>query len=157
MDDQAPPQATQPVTVKDLDKLVEEIAAKRVEIDDLAEKTTQKNKEMMALQTKAFHYLRELGRDDYKTPIGTIGIKTIWNVTNPKTEEDKALLFNWMRARGIYDAYATVNAASLKSLVLAEREAYIKSGGDPMLFSVPGVEPPKFFEIAQFTKARKSS
>lgn len=149
-------QASQPVTVKDLDKLVEDIAKKRAEIDELADKTTEKNKEMMALQTKAYNYLRELGREDFKSPVGTLSIKTIWNVTNPKTEEDKAALFDWMRKRGIYDAYASVNAASLKSLYMAEREAYIKGGGDPMLFSMPGMEPAKFYEIAQFTKTRKS-
>lgn len=147
-------QATQPVTVKDLDQLIQDIASKKAEIDALSEQTTQKNKELGLLQTKAFNYLRELNRDDFKSPLGTLSIKKVWNVTNPKTEEDKAALFEWMREKGIYDAYATVNANSLKSLYLAEREAYIKEGGDPMLFNIPGMEQAKLFEIAQFTKSR---
>lgn len=146
---------TQPVTVKDLDNLVREIAAKRAEIEELETQTTAKNKELASLQAKAHNYLRELGRDDFKSPFGTLAIRQVWQVTNPKTEEEKAALFSWMRERGIYDRYATVHATALKSLFLAEREAYVKDGGDPMLFTLPGMEPAKLFETANFTKPRK--
>lgn len=152
-----PETASQPVTVEELDQLVQSIATLKQKIDALGEETTARNKELMALQAKAYNYLRELGREDFKSPTGTLSIKTIWNVTNPKTEEDKSALFAWMREKGIYDAYASVNAVSLKSLFMAERDAYLKAGGDPMLFTLPGMEPAKFYQIAQFTKARKSS
>jgi hypothetical protein len=153
MDDQT--QLSQPVTVKDLDQLIADIAAKKAEIEELEAQTSAKNKELAAMQAKAYNYLRELGREDFKSPHGNLAIKQVWSVTNPKTEEDKAALFQWMRERGIYDRYATVHATALKSLFLAERESYVKDGGDPMLFSLPGMEPAKLFETANFTKSRK--
>jgi hypothetical protein len=145
---------TTSVTVKDLDNLIVEMAKKKAEIEELEAQTTAKNKELTALQAKAFNYLRELGREDFKSPHGNLSMKQIWQVTNPKTEEDKAALFNWMREKGVYQKYATVHATALKSLFLAEREAYIQEGGDPMLFSLPGMEPAKLFETITYTKPR---
>jgi hypothetical protein len=143
------------VTVKDLDNLVAEMAKKKAEIEALEEQTTEKNKELAAMQAKAYNYLRELGREDFKSPSGSLSIRQSWSITLPKTPEDKAALFDWMKSKGIYDAYASVHATALKSLFMAERETYIKEGGDPMIFSLPGLTPAKLFETANFTKSRK--
>jgi hypothetical protein len=141
------------VTVKDLDAHVAKIAELRKEIEASEAHTTTLNKQMMQLKAKAVACLRELNREDYKSPFGSISLKPVWTVKMPQEDRDKQNLFDWMREKGIYDKYATVNAASLKSLILAERQAFIDQGGDPLLFSVPGVEPPKMFEDLGFRKA----
>lgn len=142
------------VTVSDLDNLVEQIATIKKEIEAMEAAATLKNKELAVLQGKAFNYLRELDREDYKSPFGNLSIKTVYQVKNPQTDEDKKSLFDWMREKGIYEKYAQVHASALKSLFLAEREEYIKQGNDPMLFSLPGMAPATMFETVNFTKSR---
>jgi hypothetical protein len=53
----------------------------------------------------------------------------------PKTDEDKELFFGWLKEKGYYDQYVTVNSASINALV--KQEAALSD--DPE-FRVPGLE-----------------
>jgi hypothetical protein len=133
-----------PITVEALDQLVDDIFAKRREIEALEEQVTALNKQKAELEGRAVGYLRALGRENYKGRSGTIGISEKWRVNLPQTDEDKQALFNWLRDRGIFDKYATVNANSLNSLFMAEWEAAKKAGD--LEFALPGIGAPKLFE-----------
>lgn len=142
-----------PVTVADLDNLIKQISDKRQAIEDQDAITAQLNKELFSLKETAVSHLKELGRDDYKCPFGAIVLKNRWSVNLPKSEEDRAALFSWMKEKGIYDAYVTVNSNSLKSLFLKEREIALESG-DAVGFSLPGCGEAKLFEDLSFNKSR---
>ena len=140
------------VTVADLDKIVESIQTKKLEVKALDAQATEINKEIARLEEQAGTYLKELGRDNYKAPGGTVFMKRVWRVGLPKTDEDKAALFDWLRGQGIFDRYATVNSASLNALYKAEWEA-AKERGEGLEFSMPGVGEPKLFETTEVRKA----
>lgn len=147
-----PAQASAPVTVADLDDLVKTIFEQRVKIEESEKVTSELNKELALLKAKAVNYLKELGRENFKSPFGTISVNQKWRVSLPQTDEDKAALFNWLRGQGLFDKYATVNSQSLNSLYLAEWDA-AKARGEGMTFSMPGIGEPKLFEDLGVRKA----
>lgn len=133
------------VTVAELDTLVKEIFEKRREIEEQDSKVTALNKELALLKAKAVTYLKELGRESYPTPFGTVSVSQKWRVNMPKTDDDKAALFAYLKDKGVYDHYATVNSNELNAFYMKEWEA-AKKNGDGVTFAMPGIEPPKLFE-----------
>ncbi len=142
------------VTVQDLDALVEVLFQLKKKIEESEEATTKLNKEKATLEMKIAGYLRDLGRDNFRAPDGTVSLREVWRVSLPKTDEAKAALFGWMREKGIYDQYATVNANSLNSLFLAEWDA-AKKQGEGIGFTLPGLAQPTLFETLSTLKAKK--
>lgn len=141
------------VTVKELDEICEKIAAKEREIEAHEAVLTEHNKELAALEGRAVQYLKELGRESYDAPAGKIKIEEKWRVNLPATDQEKTLLFDHLRERGIFDKYATVNANSLNSLYKADWDA-AKARGEGMEFSMPGIGAPKLFEKPNFKAAK---
>jgi hypothetical protein len=133
---------TASVTVADLDALVRQIFDQKLLIEEAEAGVTVLNKELARLEEKAVVCLEELERDNYKTEFGTIYINEKWRVNMPQTDEDKQALFGFLREKGIFDKYATVNSNSLNSLYMAEWEAAIEDGKG-MEFSMPGIGAPK--------------
>jgi hypothetical protein len=140
-------------TVKELDELVEQIFAQREKIEEMDAAVTVENKILAALEKKAADWLDELGRDKFQSPKGTVYVQEKWRFNLPQTDEDKKLFFDWLRAKGIFDKYATVNSNSYNSLLLAEWEA-AKEAGEGMHFSVPGVPEPKFNRLLGVRKGK---
>jgi hypothetical protein len=116
---------------------------------------SQENKELTEAKAKFVLYLKELGREDYKSGRGTLSIQSKWRVALPATDEAKAKFFEWLREKGIFDKYATVHSASLNSLYNAEWEA-AKDRGEGLSFSIPGVPEPKLFEDLRPYPSRKA-
>lgn len=139
------------VTVADLDALGKEIVSLKDKIERMEADLTAENKALAKLHEKAQHYLKELGRDNYKTPFGTIYRAEKWQYKLPQTDSDWDNFFDWLRERGIYDQYVTVNAASMSSLCEAERKALEQQGE---FFNVPGIEAPKLFETCRFVRSK---
>lgn len=133
------------VTVADMNVLVERIFKKREE-KELAEiEVTKINKELTELKAEAVAYLKELGQEGFKSPAGSISIRHLWRVGLPKTEEDRAKFFQYLKDQGVYEQYITVNSQSLNSYYMAEWEIARKEGRG-MEFSIPGVGQPTLFE-----------
>ena len=136
------------VTVKELDELTEALLKKEKMKAELAALTTQVNKEIMVLEQKCTLHLKELERTEYSSKFGKIKIEEKWSVNLPDTPIAKSLFFEWLREKGIFDKYATVNSRSLQSLFKAEWEQAKKIGN--LNFSLPGIEAPKLFEKTDF-------
>lgn len=134
-----------PVTVQELDALVKTIFETRIKIEEQEKVVSELNKELANLKAKGVAYLKELGRDSYKTEYGTISILERWRVGLPQTDADKAALLAHLKERGIFDKYVTVNANSLNSLYMADWED-AKERGEGMTFGMPGIGEPKLFE-----------
>lgn len=144
------------ITVADLDALV-------IEYFDIIQKTkveaekvvTAININIASIERRLVAYLKVLERKEYKHPRGTVRISPKWSVNMPQTDADKKALFDWLRSKGIYDKYATVNSSSLNSLWNAEREAAIKE--DPtaaLTWNLPGLGTPKLFEALGKNKGK---
>lgn len=146
------------VTVTDLDKLVVEYFVKQAEKKDKEAVVSAVNKEIAAIEIKLANYLKALNRTDYKHTAGTVRAVKKWRVNMPATDADKAALFDWMRERGIFDQYATVNANSLNSLYMAEWEKVKReSPEDALTFTLPGIGERKLFETIGKNKGKGDS
>lgn len=147
-DEYLPASPAQEITVADLDALIiryfDTLQIFKVQAEAVL---TTVNKEVGSIEAKLATYLKALNRRDYKHPRGTVKIVNKWRVNGPQTDADKAALFGWLKERGIYDKYATVNVTSLNSLYMAEWEALKKTDPEAALtFSMPGVGERKLFE-----------
>lgn len=71
----------------------------------------------------------------------TFYINSSMSVTTPKSYEDKQALFNFLKERGIFDDYISVNSKSLNSLYNKLAEEALENG--IIEFKMPGIEEPK--------------
>lgn len=141
------------VTVEELDALVKKLAEREAAKDAASKVVTEINKEIAQLEGRCVQYLKDLGRESFHSPQGTIKIGNKWRVNLPADDNAKRALFNHLRERGIFDKFATVNSNSLNALYMADwREA--KEKGEGMTFTMPGIEPAKLFEALDFKKAK---
>lgn len=141
------------VTIADMESLVKSLADKRLEVEELKKPYSAANEELEAIEQKIVHTLKELGKDNYKSEFGTITRVNQWRFNLPKTPEDKAAYFEFLKQKGIFDAMATVNANTHNSFCKEEWEA--AKQGDPteaLNFSIPGIEAAKVYETLSFRK-----
>lgn len=132
------------VTVSDLDALVEKIFQQRQKIEALGEETTKLNLELAKMKEQMVLFLKELGREKYATPLGTVSIKERWSVTTPKSPEDRAAFFNYLKEKGLYEELVSVNSQTLNAFFRSEWDAAIEKG-EAMTFKIPGLSEPKVF------------
>ncbi len=152
--DSSNPEPASPIpTVKELDDLVTAIFAQRKVVEEKEEALSEENKKLAAMELKAANWLEETGREKYQHPSGTVYFLDKWSFSLPKTDEDKAAFFGWLREKGIFDKYATVHSVAYNSLIQAEWEIAKKNGGG-MDFKVPGVPEPTFRRTLRTLKGR---
>lgn len=147
------------ITIKAIDDLIRDTVLLQELVDDLDEMKTFINKIVMRLSQRGGNYLKVLGREDYVSPVGKIEVGGKWAFRMPKSTEEKLAFFAWMKRKGIFEAYATVNARSLQSLAMAEWESARKKDPDQwVLFELPGLPSPVFDEFTKIkgANARKS-
>ncbi len=138
------------ITFKELDDLIGEIAKGEKEIEEFERKVKELRKPLIPMYIKVTEYLKSLNREDYISPHGKVKVILRENIRMPQTPELKDKLWAWMREKGIYDHYATVQANSLKALFMKERDAAVDRGEDMMTFALPGMEPATSFEDLDF-------
>lgn len=144
------------ITVADLDALII-LYFDTLQIDKVRAEAALSvvNKAILSIEAKLVTSLKALNRKEYKHSRGTVKISNKWRVNGPQTDADKAALFDWLKERGIYDKYATVNVASLNSLYMAEWEALKKTDPEAALcFSMPGIGERKLFETISKNKGK---
>lgn len=136
--------ATQ-LTINEFDEVLKSIALQQEKIEVKEAELTELNKELARLEGKATNYLNELGRTEYDSPHGKGIIEQKWRVNLPSTDLEKKDFFEYLREKGIFDKYATVNSNSLNSLYMSEWNN-AKKEGEGMTFNMPGIGAPKLFE-----------
>lgn len=141
------------LTVDDLDTFVKQIKDKKDECDQVKAQLTTLNKELATLEAKAAAHLKDLARDNYRSPHGMISMVRKWAVQLPKTDKDKLALFEYFKEKGIFEKYATVNSNALNSLYLTEWEE-AKKEGRGMEFTMPGIDAPKLHETVRYLKGK---
>lgn len=142
------------VTVEELDALVKHLFSLRTKADEQEEVVKAINKEITETESKIVSYMKELDRDKYSAPEGTISVRQQWRWTLPKTPEDREAFFNQLKERGIFDSMITVNSQTYNSFLKAEFEA-AQAKGEALGFKFPGVPEPTLFERAYVRKANQ--
>lgn len=91
--------------------------------------------------------LEACGLYGFDHPLGKFTLVSRTSVKVPKTEEERAEFFEYLRSRGIFDSMITVNSQTLNAWYRAEEEAQLASG--VVDFQVPGLAPPVTFTQMQ--------
>lgn len=141
------------ITVKQVDELLLKLTVLEQEKEALAADLSAKNKQITSMEIKLTEVLDSLERDEYQSPHGKVSFTQEFQVKQP-ADENKHLLWDWMKARGIFERYAQVHATALKSLFKAERTIAIDNGEDPITFALPGMEPATIFRKLKFKPTR---
>lgn len=144
-------QKTVAVTVQELNELIEKIKQQEEKIEEQSKVTKALNTELAKMEIKAAAFLDELGQTEFKSPHGTIKIKEKWRFNLPESDEAKAEFFDYLRAKGMFDALATVNSNSYNAFLLKEWDI-AKEEGRGMDFHIPGVPEPKFYRSLERRK-----
>lgn len=147
------PSEDKPITVADLDALVAQISEVEGYKDAIELQLKEANKKIASLELRATDILKSLGRTSYSSPFGSIAIDNVMNIRQPE-DDRKEELWGWMREKGIFDRYASVNATSLKALFKRERDIAIENGEDPVTFALPGMVPATFFQKLKFRPSK---
>lgn len=140
------------VTVKDLFDLGDKIQELEAVYKEEKAKLDVLGAEIDSLFNKATEFLDELALTSFKTPHGTFVIRETQQVKVPATDEDKEQLFIWLKERGIFERYATVNSKSLNSLYNAEYEEALKQGEDMIIWTIPGIGQSKVYRTTSMRK-----
>jgi hypothetical protein len=138
------------LTLKAFEGLIEDAFKVRAEIDSEEAALDIKKAFLKAKQDIILGYMVEFKKDSYKTQFGQIIKKKNWSVATPKTPEDRAAFFDYLKQKGIFDEMVTVHSKTLNSFVSQELEA-AKESGD-IDFKVPGIGEPKIFESIAMKK-----
>lgn len=149
----APMAPGQSVTVKDLDDLNKTIFEQRELIAQMEELVKAQNKILAQLEGKAVAYLKELGREKYQSPYGTISVAERWTWKQPQTPEQREAFFNYLRDKGVFDNMISVHAQTLNSFCNSEWDEAKKAGAG-FDFRVPGLPEPSLFERLHVLRAR---
>lgn len=128
------------ITVKDMEELCEAIVAKRDESDKAAAAKKAIDDELFGLEQKAMSYLQQLELTSYKSKVCTVAHSVRYSFKTPKTPEQKAAFFEYLKQKGLYDTAVTVNSQWLNGFCKKEIEAETAAGN--LLFEIPGLDAP---------------
>lgn len=136
------------ITLQELESMTQTAFSLKQEREEL-ERKVEKNKEIFnALQRKIQDVLTFHNKTDYRSESGIVDIRKKLSFKVPKTEEQKKDLFGWLKYKGIFWQYASVNSNSLNSLLKDFWDPVEKKFKEP----ISGVEAPVEYEQIYFTK-----
>lgn len=125
----------------------ESVIAEAYQLDEEIDKYTKevlgpKRQRLAELEAKILDELTRLDKQSYKSNCGTVVRQNRYSVQTPKTIEDKAALFSWLKDRGeeVYYQYVGVNSQQLNALYKQELEIAKEEGN--LDFALPGVKEP---------------
>lgn len=130
------------VTVQQVDLAIAVLSDLKLDYEKAKETASLAHDLYEKQQNNVLELLAKIGKNSFKVDgIGTVSKKTSMSVTTPKTNEDKAALFKWLKENLGADgflAYASVNSQSLNSLY----NTMFEESSDKMNFKIDGVGEP---------------
>jgi hypothetical protein len=145
-------EAKQMVTVDELEAMTSSIAEKRQEVAELSRQKTAKQDELDLMEERMMLLLEQSGKHDYHGEAGTFYISSRETVKVPKDLDSKRELFDYLRAKGIFEELVSVNSQTLNAFYKAEKKAAEENGN--WGFTLPGVGEPTVDQIPAF-RAKK--
>jgi hypothetical protein len=110
------------------------------ETEQLDLELKKKKKDLETIQYEILKMMEASEIDSFKAFGFTFFPKTLESVKVPKDDDAKRELFEFLKEKGLYDDYVTVNSQSLNSLFKALNEEAAQNG--ILDFSIPGLEEP---------------
>jgi hypothetical protein len=137
---------------------VEDMKAQVARIRELREtesKVNEMKKEVSSLleieEGKMLSMLEQSGLPNFKCDFGSVGVTHRLSVKTPKTPEDRAAFFSFLKQLGLFDSMITVNSQTLNSFYKDQFEQAKAQGKDD--FKIPGINEETMTAILSFRKA----
>jgi hypothetical protein len=145
---------TREVSTAELDALASEYNKKRLEYEGAKAISNDLHAHMESAKFELIKLLQAAGKTKYEAEgVGKITLVEKLSVTTPKTLEDKAALFGWLKVKfgEDYLAYLSINHQTLNSLYNQELKEVAELGAE---FNVPGLEPATTNTELRFSKTK---
>jgi hypothetical protein len=136
----------------EISALADKIAEIRSKLDKLESETSLLNKEKYEAEVELISSLEASGLDSFKGSQGNYSVINRMSVKVPASPEEKAEFFNWLREKGLFEAYATVNSQSLNKLYRESIEEAAEQGVAD--FKIPGIGEPNFSKTLSFRRGK---
>lgn len=140
----------EPEEIVDLKQLAEMLVAAKDLADDLDSQLEAANKAKKEVEQKLLKALELSGLTSFKALGFNFYQQVQQGVKTPKTLEDKALLFEYLKSLGIYDELIGVNSQTLNSLFKSQEKEALEKG--ILEFTMPGVEKSEPYTILKMRK-----
>lgn len=146
--------APEDISLDDMDNAVKNLREAKMKYDEVKVMSSEAYARYQDEQEKVMTLLKRAGRDEYTVKgFGKVTIKDELSVKTPKSPEEKAAFFNWIKdsmGEDAYYAYMTVNSNSLNSLYKQKVE---EAGARGEVLDVPGLEAPTSYTKLSLRKA----
>jgi hypothetical protein len=124
-------------TLEQMNVLAQKIADLRVEEERVSQTKKAITAELEAAENEMITLLVENQMKNYKAPCGLISLSHRTSVKTPKTPEDRAAFFEYLKQQGLYDSMISVNSLSLAALYKEEFKKAIDAGATD--YEMPGI------------------
>lgn len=138
------------LTIKDLEDLCALCFSKREEIDVLEGQLKEVCAELEDLKEKLLTFLTDLDKTSYDSSVGKISVKNIFSVSLPKTPEQKAEFFSYLKDKGIFEDLVSVHSKTLNAFYKQEQDIAISEG--KIDFKIPGIDEPFYKQSLSFKR-----
>lgn len=139
------------ISLQQMDEEIAQMKAKQLLYEEAKKKSSELYNEYEAQKLKVIQMLQASGKTKYSVDgIGTVSIKQVFKVQTPKTTEEKAAAFEWIKKEMGEDGfltYAGINYMSLNSLYNLKSEEYAERGE---VLTIPGVGMPEAETVLSF-------
>lgn len=125
------------ITMGEFDTLGLDLLTVDEEIKELEAKLKVLSEKKRGLADKIIYVLQKHDKTNYQIGGKKLIVSQRATVPTPKTEEEKRALFDWLKEKGVYWQYASVNSQALNALYKAERDAAVER--QDLDFKIPGV------------------
>lgn len=126
------------ITVQELNNKIARIAELRAKEQEASLAKKVITEELESEEASMIEALNALEMTSHKGPAGGVSISHRTSVKTPKTLEAKNKLFDYLRAKGLFDTMVSVNSQTLNSFYKAEMEQAIEAGNSE--FQIPGLD-----------------
>lgn len=127
------------ITISDLEAACANLRKLKDEKEEIEAILKEKSQEVRDVQTQINAMLEHEEMSSFKSKSGTVVRTERWSVRTPKDPDSKALFFNYLKEKGLYEQMRTVNSQTLNAYFNQERKAAIEEGREPG--ELPGIEP----------------
>lgn len=134
----------------DLQELCKQAACLRHEIEEIDAKRKSVSGQYDTVTAQILRTLELMEIDSIKAHGFLFYTERKTSVTTPKTMEDKQLLFQFLRERGVFDELVSVNSQTLNSFYKDCAEQALKEG--VLEFIMPGVGRPNEYVSLKLRK-----
>lgn len=136
------------ITVEEMNNHAKIIREKEAEYDAAKKISTDLYKELERLEGQMGKMLLDLGQNTFETPYGKMILTERVSFKVPAGEENRKLLFDYLKERDLFDSFITVPYNTLNAWAKEE----LAQAEDKVTFRIPGLELPTISRAASLRK-----